>query len=55
MMIAFSGYLWSAVHYFMAAKYYRADLERVSSELTDSDKKASIVYKFGRLIRLERN
>ena len=55
MMIAFSGYLWSAVHYFMAAKYYRADLDRVSSELTETDRKASIVYRFNRLVRRKRN
>ena len=45
MMIAFSGYLWSAVHYVLAARYYRQDLERVSNTLSDEDRNASLVYK----------
>ena len=45
MMIAFTGYAWSAVHYFMAARYYRQDLERVSNTLSHADRKASLVYR----------
>jgi len=55
MIIAFMGYGWSAIHYFMGAKYLRADLERVSSKLIEEDRKASVVYRFTRLIKFGRN
>lgn len=55
MVLAFAAYGWSAIHYFMGAKYLRADLDRVSATLTDSDRKASIVYRFSRLTRLKRD
>jgi len=55
MIIAFMGYGWSAIHYFMGAKYLRADLERVSSKLTEEDRKMSLVYRFTRLINFRRN
>lgn len=51
MMIAFTGYAWSAVHYFMAAKYYRDDLERVSNTLSEADRQASLVYKWLKPLR----
>ena len=53
-LIAFLGYAWSAAHYFVAAKYLRADLNKSSRELTDDDRKASIVYKATNLIRFWR-
>ena len=55
MMIAFAGYAWSAAHYFMGAKYLRADLDRVSSELSDNDRYASIVSRFTRLVGFGRS
>ncbi len=55
MMIAFLGYGWSAAHYFMGAKYLRADLDRVSSELTDNDREASVVYKLTRFMGFGRD
>lgn len=51
MMIAFTGYAWSAVHYFMAANYYRDDLERVSNTLSEADRQASLVYKWLKPLR----
>ena len=50
-MIAFTGYAWSAVHYFLAARYYRQDLERVSNELSDEDRSASLVYRLLKPLR----
>ncbi|RLA45362.1 MAG: MFS transporter [Gammaproteobacteria bacterium] len=55
MLIAFIGYAWSASHYFIAAKYLPADLDRSSFELTDSDREASIIYKLIRLAGFGRN
>jgi predicted MFS family arabinose efflux permease len=55
MLIAFLGYAWSAAHYFRAAKYLRTDLDRASSELSDDDRKASIVNKLTLLLRFRRD
>lgn len=44
-VISFFVYAWAAVHYFIAAKYVRDDLDNVCVSLTNEDKKASLVYK----------